>query len=373
MQSGKRQVRKRANLLQNIWHGQKRKLLRVSKASFLFSQGCLLYIGLKSASNEKENGSNAILWLMILSTVYLLLHIGMVIILGTKVMFRKVYSFMTSTELRFKTWNFHSNKREPVSLETIKTEIARNGYQPLTEKQSLQLGYSVPSQSPLLSRRQRLVEQRTLDQNWIPSDKFEKVMRNQASKSPTVCMAFRDRPYVKVLQAVHVLHLPLSVMIVNLSGNLNVSSIFRTAMLTGCNRASMVGCHRIDSRACVGANRYLMIDKIPAMESVPAYLQTHNMVPVLIEQGGESLEHSGAMPRLIRQLQSTKKNACLILGSESEGITERFKQILVPMKPLLLSISQSGVFQSYNVAVAAGIALHSFQTAFQKQSLYFNS
>lgn len=148
--------------------------------------------------------------------------------------------------------------------------------------------------------------------------------------------------------------LPLTLMMFNLNGDMNVGMSVRTAVIYGCSDVYLVGKKRYDRRPEVGAKNYIKFHRYPTI--TPSFFVENKLVPIFVEQGGTALEEFSFKPYLPSKLLEGWK-VCLVVGSESFGIPmEEFKGLHAPV----VSISQYGVMRSLNVSVATGIVLYEY-------------
>lgn len=148
--------------------------------------------------------------------------------------------------------------------------------------------------------------------------------------------------------------LPYAVCCLNLTGDLNLGVILRTACIFGASKAIIFGKRRYDRRSTVGAQNYLDLHRYDGLDENEMYcpvkfaavMEEHNLAPIFVEQGGEDLmDHNST---LIDDLMP-----CYVFGNEGDGIPES----LIGDSPKL-SIDQVGVLRSLNVAAAASIVIH---------------
>jgi tRNA G18 (ribose-2'-O)-methylase SpoU len=169
-------------------------------------------------------------------------------------------------------------------------------------------------------------------------------------------------PVEKVKQISAKTALPLTLMMFNLNGDMNIGMSIRSAVIYGCSDVYIVGKKRYDRRPEVGAKNYIKFHRVQAI--TPAFFVENKLVPIFVEQGGTSLEDFSFKPYLPNKLVEGWK-VCLIVGSESFGIPmETFKELKAPV----ITISQYGVMRSLNVSVATGIVLYEFCRQWRKSS-----
>ena len=162
------------------------------------------------------------------------------------------------------------------------------------------------------------------------------------------------------------------VMVLNLSGSLNIGMMIRTACLYGCEQFYVVGSKRFDRRSMVGAQNYIKIKKLDNiinnssnqteynLNNFIDFIQTNNYYPIFVEQGGEDISTVN-WDQLTNSIKENNFRLLFIFGSESYGIPESFLSIT---DKKIISIKQYGILRSLNVAVACGIVLHEYSKTF---------
>jgi tRNA G18 (ribose-2'-O)-methylase SpoU len=161
-------------------------------------------------------------------------------------------------------------------------------------------------------------------------------------------------PVEKVKQISQKTALPLTLMLFNLNGDMNVGMSIRSAVIYGCSDVYIVGKKRYDRRPEVGAKNYIQFHRMPTITA--SFFPEHKLVPVLVEQGGTPLEDFSFKPYLPNKLEEGWK-VCLVVGSESFGLP---KDMIQEVGAPIVTISQYGVMRSLNVSVATGIVLYEF-------------
>lgn len=130
----------------------------------------------------------------------------------------------------------------------------------------------------------------------------------------------------------------------------------------------IVGRRKLDIRSAVGAHHYINLRRIPEIpHPVGAFFRREKLFPVLIEQGGTSLDEFD-MRSLIREpLPPYSERPCFVFGAENFGIPDEFiadcRKEFGEDTMRLISIPQAGYLRSLNVSAAASIILYQFQRA----------
>lgn len=154
-----------------------------------------------------------------------------------------------------------------------------------------------------------------------------------------------------------------SVGCINITGELNVGMMIRSACLLGAENFYIFGRKKFDKRSTVGAEKYINIvqynfdDPIHADESILTELRelnkTHSVI--LCEQGGYMLGGND-----YKMVYEGRPSPLFIFGSESHGIPKLITdQVANDGYPEYefdrISIPQRGVLRSFNVSAAMNI------------------
>jgi len=143
-----------------------------------------------------------------------------------------------------------------------------------------------------------------------------------------------------------------SVALANVTGDLNIGFIVRTAACLCAERVFIFGRRKWDRRSAVGSNVYIPVDAYQTdtdpfdWDSMFQTIRINGYLPIVIEQGGAPLE------TLADSLIPGVK-PCLIFGAEGSGIPQEHCE-----PEIWLSIDQPGVIRSLNVSSAAAIAMY---------------
>lgn len=156
--------------------------------------------------------------------------------------------------------------------------------------------------------------------------------------------------------------LPYSLMLLSVTGELNIGVAVRSAHLLGASNVYIVGRRKYDKRSTVGAQNYVDVFNNFALDKdyehvdvsvVRNLLIEKNMTPIMVEHGGLEVGTFDWKEKLDKI-----KNPCLILGSEGNGIPDDILNLEQELGGFRVSILQLGVIRSYNVSVAASIVMH---------------
>lgn len=148
---------------------------------------------------------------------------------------------------------------------------------------------------------------------------------------------------------------PYSIILLNLTGDLNIGVAIRTASLLGAESVHVFGRRRIDRRSLVGTQNYITIYREDGLDEdgnidfsqFIKYCEKNELNPVLVEHGGVPL------PKINWKADGRYWKPCFVFGNEGSGIPEEFLCSDLPV----ISIPQIGVMASYNVSSAASIVM----------------
>lgn len=147
------------------------------------------------------------------------------------------------------------------------------------------------------------------------------------------------------------------VLILNVTGDLNVSNIVRTSLCLGAGKVITVGRQKIDARGFVGVDNYIDIEKHDALSEdlvidenvVMDVFNSDNYLPVFVETGGETLGGFSWKDKV------GDKRPLLILGNEGRGIGDNILALRDKIDSITVGIPMKGVCRSFNVSAASAI------------------
>lgn len=177
---------------------------------------------------------------------------------------------------------------------------------------------------------------------------------------------FQELPTESVQTLSKACALPVALMLYNLNGDMNIGMSIRTAAILGCSDVYLIGKRKYDRRPEVGAKNYIRIHRQKEIVG-PEFFAEHKLLPILLEQGGKSLEEFSFKPFLPKKLEPGYK-VVFIVGSEALGIPKDFINSMRGTP--ILSISQYGVMRSLNVSIAASIVLYEYTKQWRASVAY---
>lgn len=160
-----------------------------------------------------------------------------------------------------------------------------------------------------------------------------------------------------------------SILLFNIRTSGNLGMTIRSACLMGCKQVIVCGRKKYDARFAVGSEHYipLVFWETPLrvtinclspgkFEEILEYSPQEfvklcgNLTPVFLEQGGQDIQ---------TVKWQTIENPLIIVGNESCGIPMDFIKTVKRLLPgtVVTSIPQCSVMRSFNVSIAASIAM----------------
>jgi tRNA G18 (ribose-2'-O)-methylase SpoU len=186
-----------------------------------------------------------------------------------------------------------------------------------------------------------------------PMVNYSKIIAETNSKMFNVRDEYKDNSYNENVAICKKESLKFSVGCINITGELNIGMMLRSACLLGAETFYIFGRNKFDRRSTVGAEKYINIVQYPfddpltadedMCDTLCALQMMKNYHIVLCEHGGRSMS-------LSCNTWCDVKNPLFLFGSESHGIPEviykQFDSVTIP---------QRGVLRSFNVSAAMNI------------------
>ena len=152
---------------------------------------------------------------------------------------------------------------------------------------------------------------------------------------------------------------PFHVLFFNLTGDLNIGSMVRTATLSGAEKVWVFGRRKFDRRGLVGANNYIEIEQVNgfvgdtieySLDALTDLLDANGLSPIIAEAGGENLATMD-WQSTINPILTVGLTPCIVMGNEGAGFPDHILQEL-KNRGTVVSIPQMGVMRSFNVGHA---------------------
>jgi tRNA G18 (ribose-2'-O)-methylase SpoU len=189
-----------------------------------------------------------------------------------------------------------------------------------------------------------------------PMVNYAKIIAETNSKMYNVRDEYKNNSVEENIAICNKEHLKFSVGCINITGELNIGMMIRSACLLGAENFYIFGRKKFDKRSTVGAEKYINIVQYTFDDPIHAdaeinerleYMLKWNTV-VLCEQGGDEI---GSRKMALKYSEEII-NPLFVFGSESHGIpplittNEHFYKVSIP---------QRGVLRSFNVSAAMNI------------------
>jgi tRNA G18 (ribose-2'-O)-methylase SpoU len=196
-----------------------------------------------------------------------------------------------------------------------------------------------------------------------PMVNYSKIIAETNSNHYNVRDEYKDNTYEQNVAITASEQLKFSVGCINVTGELNIGMMIRSACLLGAENFYIFGRKKFDKRSTVGAEKYINIvqytfdDPMTADEHILAELRelnkTHSVI--LCEHGGYMLGEND-----FGWAYEERPSPVFIFGSESHGIPKFITdQVASDGYPEYeferISIPQRGVLRSFNVSAAMNI------------------
>lgn len=160
----------------------------------------------------------------------------------------------------------------------------------------------------------------------------------------------KELPTETIRDLVQMNTIPAAVAMYNVSGNLNLGSIIRTANFLGFKEVLYFGRRKWDRRGAVGTYHYT---KVEYFEDEEKFLEA------ITERGYNlvALENNISYTRPLEKM-IWPKNPCIIVGEEESGIPDS----VLERCEGTVEIMGRGTVRSLNVSTAAAIAMYHLST-----------
>lgn len=193
-----------------------------------------------------------------------------------------------------------------------------------------------------------------------PMVNYSRIIKDTASKHYNVRDEYKDNTIAENVAVCNRDRLKFSVGCINITGELNIGMMIRSACLMGAENFYIFGRNKFDKRSTVGAENYINIvqyvfdDPIHADMQIATKLQelekTMKYNVVLCETGGVELSSKTSWATL------NGGHPLFLFGSESHGLPDAVSNTF----NIKVSIPQRGVLRSFNVSAAMNIICWSY-------------
>lgn len=190
-----------------------------------------------------------------------------------------------------------------------------------------------------------------------PQINYKQLIQDTVSTHYNVHDRYKKNTFAENVDICEIDKNPFSVGVINVTGDLNVGMMLRTACLLGAKNFYIFGRKKFDKRSTVGADKYMNIvqytfnDPLSADDDIYAALKTLSNTIVLCDQGGGELSESNS-----HIYNMFPREPLFLFGSESHGLPECLTtSIKSDLQLFHISIPQWGVLRSFNVSAAMSI------------------
>jgi tRNA G18 (ribose-2'-O)-methylase SpoU len=188
-----------------------------------------------------------------------------------------------------------------------------------------------------------------------PMVNYSKIIKDTASNHYNVQDEYKNNSVEQNIAIARNEQRPFSVGAINVTGELNVGMMIRSACLLGAENFYIFGRKKFDKRSTVGAEKYINIVQYVFDDPMHADTEINDRLMYLLNWNSVVLcEHGGADAGsfMAKELYKELKRPLFVFGSESHGLPDNITQNDNFYK---LSIPQRGVLRSFNVSAAMNI------------------
>ena len=210
--------------------------------------------------------------------------------------------------------------------------------------------------------------------NQNPMVNYASIIEETSSKHFNVADQFKGNSIEENIAICEGDRLSFSVGAINVTGDLNLGIMIRTASLLGADNFYTFGRKKYDKRSTVGAHNYINMVQYPYDNPLDCgeellrdltKLQERHMI-IVCEQNGSPLHpetFSGNARTYQPWANATREryqeaHPLFLFGSESYGIPQPAIDMVPPVQRI--SIPQRGVLRSFNVSTAMSIILWAY-------------
>jgi tRNA G18 (ribose-2'-O)-methylase SpoU len=189
-----------------------------------------------------------------------------------------------------------------------------------------------------------------------PMVNYSKIIADTASNHFNVRDEYKNNSYEENIEISAACRRKFSVGCINITGELNIGMMIRSACLFGAENFYIFGRKKFDKRSTVGAEKYINIvqyvfdDPIHADTDILNQLKLLSHDIILCETGGKEI---GKNTWNNRKKNPPVLHPLFVFGSESHGIP----QVISDTFGSKISIPQVGVLRSFNVSAAMNIII----------------
>lgn len=200
---------------------------------------------------------------------------------------------------------------------------------------------------------------------------YRDLIKNDATNGLNVRDCYQNLTVAQLQEISQKQSLNYAVMCLNVTGDLNVSTMMRTAHLMGASDFFIVGRRRYDKRGTVGAQNYINVHRLDALlddqvtldaNAIRSIFIEYNLIPIFVEQNGQMLGHCGfAWTDVVSKIYTNNFKPVIVVGNEGRGIPNDVLALKDEFEnSCIVSLPQMGVLRSFNVSTALSMVLWDF-------------
>jgi tRNA G18 (ribose-2'-O)-methylase SpoU len=185
---------------------------------------------------------------------------------------------------------------------------------------------------------------------------YADIIADTASKHYNVRDEYKENSYEQNVAITLSEQRGFSVGAINITGELNIGMMIRSACLLGAENFYIFGRKKFDRRSTVGAEKYINIVQYTFDDPIHADAEINDRLMYLLNWNSVVLcEHGGTEVGSYKAKQKYKEEftkPIFVFGSESNGLPD---VVIQNQNFYKLSIPQRGVLRSFNVSAAMAI------------------
>ena len=189
-----------------------------------------------------------------------------------------------------------------------------------------------------------------------PMVNYSDMIKDTASKHYNVRDEYKENSYEQNVAITLSEQRGFSVGAINITGELNIGMMIRSACLLGAENFYIFGRKKFDKRSTVGAEKYINIVQYTFDDPIHADAEINDRLMYLLNWNSVVLcEHGGTEVGSYKAKQKYKEEftkPIFVFGSESNGLPD---VVIQNQNFYKLSIPQRGVLRSFNVSAAMAI------------------
>lgn len=208
---------------------------------------------------------------------------------------------------------------------------------------------------------------------------YKKINEDLPASALNVQEYLKDKTVTELREITQRDRLPYSIMLLNVSGDLNIGSSIRSAHLLGAKEVILFGRHKYDKRSTVGAENYVPTTIVDGLKSdgvtldadkFHEYIWQRSIYPFFVETDGSlDINEFNWKEEIDGQKKHNNRDVCFVFGHESNiGIPNNFifrkHDGKTSQAGMIVSVPTCGVLRSLNVAATVSIVCYELYRQF---------